>query len=296
MLKKLVVFAVLVSTSVVLQPQPSHALTCGSWKDAEKSIRKWWTQANPTEKILSIEQNGPPQTYSKTQSTNQKQIDEYGNEWEYYKKNPYCRVPAKVKVQQSSGQRIFSVSAIYKVSGKKFTFDDVATGGSEVVLEPGQAAAPDAAEIKKLITDAYMSNIPPDLQSSIQVEKVMIPPRQLRPGDGGQANYQMTSVDIYLVIDGKPKKRKCEIAFVELYKGELDNMRLDAGGPWKINFRPPSDVSLCAGKYGNQVSDFMNHVEPKKPAPTRKKSVEPESTRDSSEPSKTPRVLKGFGF
>ena len=268
MLKKFIVYAVLASAALVLQSQPSYALTCGSWKDAEKAIREWWSQAYPNEKILSAEQNGPPQTYSKTQSTNQKQIDEYGNEWEYYKKNPYCSVPAKLKVQQNSGQRIFSVSAIFKVSGKKFTFDEVATGGSEAVLEPGQAAAPDKDAIKKLISDAYMSNVPPELQSKIQVEKVMISPRQLRTGDGGQANYQMTSIDVYLNIDGS-HKNKCEISMVELYKGEKNNMRLDAGGPWKINFLVPDDISRCAGTYRNRVSDFMNHVKPKKTTSTR---------------------------
>ena len=258
MLKKLVVFAVLVSASLALS-QPSYALTCGSWKDADKAIRGWWTQAYPNEKIISIEQNGPPRTYSKTQSTNQKKVDEYGNEWEYYKKNPYCSVPAKLKVQQSAGQRIFSVSAIFKVSGKKFAFDDVATGGSEAVLEAGQAAAPDKDAVKKLVSDAYMSNVPADLQSKIQVEKVMISPRQLRTGDGGQANYQMTSVDVYLVIDGRPKG-KCELSMVELYKGEKNNMRLDAGGPWKVNFQVPSDISRCADTYRNKVSDFMSRT------------------------------------
>jgi len=297
MLTKFFVSAVLTCLTVLLLAQPSQALTCGTWKDAEKSVRTWWSQAYPKEAILSIAQNGPPRTYSKTQSTNQKQIDEYGNEWEYYKNNPYCSVPAKITVQQSSGQRIFSVSAIFKVSGKKFTFDEVATGGSEAVLEPGQAAAPDKDEIKKLITDAYMSNIPPDLQKNIQVEKVMISPRELRPGDGGQANYQMKSVDLYLIIDGAHKK-KCEASLVELYKGEKNNMRLDADGPWKINFRVADDISRCADNYRNQVSDFINHVEPKKPTQNRKKSVEPEAVRDSSETKvpKIPNMLKGFGF
>lgn len=248
----------------VATPTTSFALTCGSWKDAEKSIRSWWIKAYPNEKILTIAQNGPAQTYSKVKSTNQKKIDEYGNEWEYFQKNPYCSIPAKLKVQQSSGPRIFNVSAIFKVSGKKFTFDDVATGGSEAVAEPGQAAAPDKDEIKRLLTEAYMSNIPPDLQSNIKVDKIMISPRQLQRWEGGQTAYSMTGMDLYLVIDGQ-QKDKCEINMINLYKGEVKNKRLEAGGPWKIEFVLKNDLARCADKYENRVSDFVNHVEVKAP-------------------------------
>lgn len=266
MISRLVVCTALTCLTAVALPHPSQALTCGSWKDAEKSIRTWWSKAYPNEAILTINQNGPPETYSKVKSTNQKKIDEYGNEWEYFQKNPYCSIPAKLKVQQSSGPRMFNVSAIFKVSGKKFTFDDVATGGSEAVLEPGQAAAPDKDEIKRIVTEAYLANIPPDLQSKIQVDKVMIAPRQLQRWEGGQSGYSMAGVDMYLIIDGE-KKDKCDVSLVNLYKGDEKNMRLEAAGPWKVEFRVKQDISRCAEKYQGRVSDFINHVEVKLPPP-----------------------------
>jgi len=266
MLTRVFISALLACLAVVSQPQPSQAVTCGTWKEAEKSIRWYWEKAAPTEKILTIEQNGPPQTYSKVQSTNQKKIDEYGNEWEYYQKNPYCSVPAKLKVQQTSGPRIFNVSAVFKVSGRKFTFDDVAVGGSEALLEPGQALAPDVPEIKKIITEAYMANIPADLHSKIQVDKVMIAPRTLSRWDGGQSGYSMASVDMYLIIDGE-RKDKCEVSLVNLYKGDEKNMRLDAAGLWKVEFRIKQSMYRCTGKYQSRVSDFVNKVEVKAPPP-----------------------------
>lgn len=247
--------------SLLLFPHQSHAVTCGSWNEAEKSIRAWWSKAYSQEKILSIEQNGPAQTYSKMQSTNQRKIDEYGNEWEYYKKNPYCSIPAKVRVQQSSGPRIFSVSAVFKVNGKKFTFDDVAVGGSEAAAQAGEAAAPDKDEIKNVITETYLANIPNNLKSAIKVDKVMIAPRKLDRWGEGQSGYSMSTIDLYLIIDGE-KQDKCEMSLVTLYKGEEKNQRLNAPGPWKINFGIKNDISRCAGKYWSQVHDFVNGVAP----------------------------------
>jgi hypothetical protein len=303
MLRKIVTLITVMALSAGLIPTTSFALTCGSWKDAEKSIRTWWSSAYPKESIVTVTQSGPPETYSKVKSTNQKKIDEYGNEWEYYKKNPYCSIPAKVKVQQPSGPRIFNVSAIFKVTGKKFTFEDVATGSSEAGLEVGEAEAPDKDEIKKLITEAYMSNIPPGLHANIQVDKVMIDPRKVRRLEGGQSCYSMDTIDMYLVIDGV-KKDKCEIKVVNLYKGEEKNMRLDAPGPWKIEFQIKPYIYRCTDTYQSQVSDFVNHVEP---APRKSSTIKPsdKSRQNNSKPTKnndteqTPslnNVLKGFGF
>lgn len=249
-------------------PAWSHALTCGTWNDAEKSIRGWWQKAYPNEKVLSIEQNGPPRTYSKVQSTNQKKIDEYGNEWEYYQKNPYCSVPAKVKVQQSSGPRIFSVSSVFKVSGKKFTFDDVAVGNSEAILESGQAAAPGNAEIINLVTEKIVSRIPQDLRSTIKVDKVELvsKPALSRFGEG-QSAYSIEKFNLFLTVDGE-KQRTCEIMLTNLYKGEEKNMKLDATGPWKVNFTLKDVPSSCVPfKYASKVYDFANNIVAPAPPP-----------------------------
>jgi hypothetical protein len=304
--KQLVAIAALICLTVVSHPQPSHALTCGNWKDAEKSIRGWWSQAYPAEKILAIEQGGPATTYSKTQSTGQKKIDEYGNEWEYYKKNPYCSIPAKVKVQQSSGKRIFNVSAIYKVSGKRFTFDDLATGDSEAMPEPGQAAAPELLAVKKVIIDAINTRIPPSLKNNLQVEKVMIAPRKLRTLEKGQATYQMTSVELFMIVDGVPQGT-CEIGYTWLHKGTNENnMRLDGDGPWRADFMQSDTVpGACSGKYRSAVHDYVTtgkdtwaskaaprEARPSSPvAPSSPKTVDSESDAPNLN-----KMLKGFGF
>jgi hypothetical protein len=312
MMKKLMAFAVLASLIVISLPQTSQALTCATWKDAEKSIRTWWGQAYPKEKILSIEQGGPPETYSKTQSTNQKKIDEYGNEWEYYKKNPYCSIPAKVKVQQSSGKRVFNVSAVYKVSGKKFTFDDLAVGSSQaqVELAPGEVAQPDAPEIKKVIQEHFMSMIPPDLRENIQVESVLISKnRPLVRWDDGQAFYSIPGITFNFIEDGE--KKTCEENVpTALYKGEEKNRRLNAAGPWKIVFGDKHLPKQCVtfAKYYSRVDKYIDSLEGNGPPPkasSSKKAVKQPADNPEQKPEKATNdmpapnlknMMKGFGF
>lgn len=268
MIPRLFLYIVFIFFAVGLLPHTSHAVTCGTWKEAEKSIRWWWEKAYPKEKILTLEQNGPPRTYSKVQSTNQKKIDEYGNEWEYYKKNPYCSVPAKVKVQQSSGPRIFSVSAIFKVSGKKFTFDDVATGGSEAILEAGQAPAPPNDEIVKLVTEKLNSRIPPALRSKIIIDKLELlsKPTLSRFGEG-QSAWSIDRMNLSMTVDGE-KQKNCELMTIDISKGDEKNMRLDAGGPWNVSFSLKDTPSYCLPqKYVGKVNNFINNVPEKEEPP-----------------------------
>jgi hypothetical protein len=268
MISRLILCAVLTCFAVSLHPQTSHALTCGTWKEAEKSIRGWWEKAYPKEKVLTLEQNGPPRTYSKVKSTNQKKIDEYGNEWEYYKNNPYCSVPAKVKVQQPSGPRIFSVSAIFKVSGKNFTFDDVATGGSEAILEAGQAPAPPNDEIVKLVTEKLNSRIPPALRSKIIIDKLELPakPTLSRFGEG-QSSWSIERMNLSVTVDGE-KQKNCEIMMIDVYKGDEKNKRLDAGGAWNVGFGLKDTPSYCLPqKYVSKVNNFINNVPEKEEPP-----------------------------
>lgn len=304
MLRKIVTSAALICLTVLSLPQTSHALTCASWKEAEKSIRTWWSQAYPKETILSIEQGGPAETYSKTESTNQKKLDEYGNEWEYYKKNPYCSLPAKVLVRQSSGKRSFNVSAVFKVSGKKFAFDDVAVGSSEPALEPGEAAQPEAAEIKNLIKEKFMSMIPPDLQQNIQVESVLIAKkRSLGRWDNGQAFYSIPGITINMIEDGTPKK--CDDnAPSMLYKGDEKSPSLTAEGPWKIKFGTKHLPKQCVdfAKYYSRVDKYIDSLEgnapPPKQASKSNKAVEQkqENAPDNSSATNVKNKLKGFGF
>src|SRR6185369_3774874 len=109
------------------------AVQCGSWKDAEKSLRSSWAKGYPNEKIIKIEQNGEASSYDKMKATGQTKIDAHGDKWEYYSKNTFCRVPAKVLVQQGSGQRQFEVSAIFRKAGNKFVFDDMGVGESSAI-------------------------------------------------------------------------------------------------------------------------------------------------------------------
>lgn len=242
----------------IATPSDSYAATCAAWKDADQSIRSWWAKAYPKEKILSLEQNGAPDTYDKAKATGQTRIDDHGNKWEYNAKLTYCRVPAKAVVEQSAGKRQFSVSAIYRVSGTNFVFENLGVGASEAVLAAGQTPAPDKDEVKKVITDKVLSLIPPDLQGNIKVAKVMISPRELDTMDNGQTAYHMKSVDLHLLIDGK-EEPACEIAPLYLYKGEETNMRLEAAGPWKIKFRVNGVPANCMGKkYSSKVSNYKN--------------------------------------
>jgi hypothetical protein len=209
--------------------QSAWAVNCATWKEADKSLRSAWAKGYPNEKILKIEQNGEPSSYEKFKATGQTKIDSKGDKWEYYTKNKFCRVPAKVTVQQGANQRIFNVSAIYRIAGKKFVFDDLGVGESEAVAAKGQEA-PAKDEIKKMIADFWLEKNP-----NTKVEKVAISAPELKTDSSAGRWWYYTGADIH-IIDEDGSKKKCSNDYTTLFKGEKGKEGVDPSGPWKIDF------------------------------------------------------------
>ncbi len=226
---RLKLFLPLTSLFIFAFSQAAMAVPCATWKEAEKSLRGAWAKGYPNEKILKIEQSGEPSSYEKFKSTGQTKIDSKGDKWEYYTKNKFCRVPARVTVQQGANQRIFNVSAIYRVAGKKFFFDDLGVGESEAVAAKGQEA-PAKDEIKRMITELWLQKNP-----NTKVEKVAISAPELKTDSSAGRWWYYTGADIH-IIDEDGSKKKCSNDYTSLYKGEKGKEGVDASGPWQIDF------------------------------------------------------------
>lgn len=209
--------------------QPLKADTCASWADAEKSLRSAWLKGYPGEKIIKIEQNGQPSSYEKFKSTGKTKIDEHGDKWEYYTKNKFCQVPARVLVQQSSGQRIFNVSAIFRMSGNKFIFDNMGVGDSYAVAESGQQP-PTKDEIKKLIASYWLEKNP-----KTKVVKVAISAPELKKDSSTGRWWYTTGADIY-TVDENGRNKKCSNDYTTIHKGEKGKEGVDPSGSWKVYF------------------------------------------------------------
>lgn len=229
MTKQTVTVAILASFLMLAGLQQSWAVPCAPWKDAEKALSSAWTKGYPNEKILKIEANGEPSSYDKMKSTGQTKIDAHGDKWEYYSKNTFCRVPAKVLVQQGSGKRVFDVSAIYRKSGSKFVFDDIGVGESVPLAEAGQEA-PSKDEIKKMIAGHWV-----ELHPGTKVEKVAISAPELKKDSSAGRWWYTTGADIYIVNE-EGQNQKCVNDYTTVHKGEKGQEGVDARGSWKIYF------------------------------------------------------------
>ena len=207
----------------------AFAVPCASWKDAEKSLRIAWAKGYPNEKILKLEQNGEPDVYDKMKATGQTKIDAHGDKWEYYTKNSFCRIPAKATVQQSGGQRVFNVSAIFRKAGKGFVFDDMGVGESEAVAQAGQGA-PTKDEAKKLIADYWLSKHP-----ETKVTKVAISAPEYKNDSSSGRWWYYTGADIY-ITDENGSSQKCSNDYTSIYKGEKGAEGKNSSGPWRVDF------------------------------------------------------------
>jgi len=221
--------ALLAAILVVASTQLVLAVPCASWKDAEKSLRSAWAKGYPNEKIITIEQNGEASTYDKMKATGQTKIDAHGDKWEYYAKNTFCRVPAKVLVQQGGGKRIFNVSAIFRKAGSKFVFDDMGVGESEAVAGAGQEA-PAKDDIKQLISAHWV-----ELHPGTKVQKVAISAPELKRDSKAGRWWYTTGADIH-IVDEDGQAKKCVNDYTTVYKGEKSREGVDASGPWKVYF------------------------------------------------------------
>lgn len=228
---------VVFATAVILalnSPLPVFAVPCAPWKEAEKSLRSAWGKGYPNEKIVKIEKNGEASSYDKMKATGQTKTDARGDKWEFYAKNTYCRVPAKVLVQQGSGQRLFEVSAIFRKSGNTFVFDDLGVGESSAVAGAGQEA-PAKDDIKALIAAHWEEKHP-----GTKVEKVAVSAPELKKDSKAGRWWYTTGADIH-IVDENGTKKKCSNDYTTIHKGEQGKEGVDAGGPWKVYFLDDPD-------------------------------------------------------
>lgn len=216
--------------SLVAVARPALAVDCASWSVADKELRSAWAKGYPNEKIVTLEQNGAPDEYTKPKATGQTTIDEHGRTWEYYTKNKFCRVPAKALVQQGAGQKNFSVSAIFRKDGaSSFVFEDIGVGDSTDVAQASQSA-PSKDHVKELIAAYWVSQNP-----GTKVDTVKCSDPELKTQNSKGRWWYTTGADIY-VVDENGAKEKCSNDMTTIYKGEKGKEGIDPRGDFKVYF------------------------------------------------------------
>jgi hypothetical protein len=185
-----------------------------TWKDAEKGIRGDWAKKYSQEKLLKIEQNGSARNYDKIES---------GVKVFYYD------IPAKVTAQQSSGKRVFEVTAIFRNSGGKFVYTGMSVGESQAAAEKGQEA-PTKDQIKKLVADLYAQQNP-----GVKVTKVLLSDPELKKDSSAGRWWYNVGADVY-IVDASGKSKKLTNDYTSVYKGQKGQEGVDASGSWQVEF------------------------------------------------------------
>ncbi len=207
-----------------------YADECAPWKTAETHLRTNWGKKYAGETVLKIVADGEPSTYEKMESTGKEKIGNDGNRYEYFEKVIYCRVPAKVTVKRANGtQTVFDVSAIYKVKGKSFQFDNIGVSGNSEVAGEGQEA-PSKDVIKKAIADQWKAENP-----GHSVDKVAVTDPELKKDSSENRWWYNVGADIF-ITDENGIKKKCVNDYTTIYKGEPGKEGQDSSGPYKADF------------------------------------------------------------
>jgi hypothetical protein len=209
---------------------PLFADDCATWTVAQGHLKANWGKKYPGEKIQSVTANGAASSYEKMESTGKEKIDSNGDRYEYLEKVIYCRVPAKVAVTRANGTKtVFSVSAIYKVKGKTYQFDNIGVSGNEEVAAEGQEA-PSKDIIKKAIADEWIAKHPDH-----KVEKVAVTDPELKKVPSENRWWYNVGADIF-IINEEGVKQKCVNDYTSIYKGELGSEGQNTASPYKADF------------------------------------------------------------
>jgi hypothetical protein len=185
-----------------------------SWGDVEKGLHSTWAKNYPKEKIIKIEKVGSPRDYEKVENG---------------KKVAYCDYPAKVLAQQTSGKRVFNVTAIFRKTGGSFAYNGMSIGESTALAEKGQES-PTKDEIKKLVSALYAKNNP-----GVKVTKVSLSDPELKKDSAKGRWWYNVGADVY-ITDKLGKSKKCVNDYTTVYKGVKGSEGVNASGPWQVYF------------------------------------------------------------
>jgi len=200
------------------------------WEEAEANLREAWERGYPNEKIIKLEQAGPPDTFEKEIPTGETKIDEYGEHHAYIAKSKFVRIPAKALVQQGAGQKIFSLAAVFQEQdGDEFVFEDMLVGGSQEVVQAGQET-PTKDQAKQLIAALWESMNP-----GVKVTEVKCADLERKSQSSKGRWWYATGADLS-VTEADGSKKVYSNDMTNIFKGVKGAEGVDPSGDWKCAF------------------------------------------------------------
>src|SRR3954468_2389191 len=190
-MKKLLLIAFLLSSFSFGQTKPAAkpATMAGAaippWTTMETLLRKEWATRHPSETILKMEKIGDPtysdepgktETFSSTSSSGVENWEDWSTHdtsWSTTikgREGSYLRQKVDVTAERTNKTKAkFSVAALYKLAGGKWTFAEMPVGKVEELAAAGAPAQPSDADAAKIFTAAW-TDVRPDFKvSSIKV-------------------------------------------------------------------------------------------------------------------------------
>jgi hypothetical protein len=190
-MKKLAVAIFAFSIIAIAQTKPASksATMAGAaippWTTMETLLRKEWATRHPSETILKMDKIGDPtysdepgktETFTGTSSSGVENWEDWSwheNSWSTTikgREGSYLRQKVDVTAERANKTKAkFSVAALYKLAGNKWTFAEMPVGKVEELAAAGAPAQPSDADAAKIFTAAW-TNVRPDFKvSSIKV-------------------------------------------------------------------------------------------------------------------------------
>jgi hypothetical protein len=149
-----------------------------AWPAVRAQLDAHWKKTYPNEKVLRIEQKGPPQYYATERRTETDSF--WGWVWEtrtIETQGAFARQVALVTAERPSGtQARFEVASVFQREGKAWQFKEIRLGKVEEISAAKAGDLPSHAQAADLFKQAWVKNRPDfDLQS---VEVLKSEPKQ----------------------------------------------------------------------------------------------------------------------
>jgi hypothetical protein len=156
------------------------------WATMESLLRKEWATRHPSETILKMEKVGDPtysdepgktETFTGSSSSGVENWEDWSwheNSWSTTikgREGSYLRQKVDVTAERANKTKAkFSVAALYKLTGKTWTFAEMPVGKVEELATAGSPSQPTDAEAVKIFSAAWASTRPDFNVNSMKVQ------------------------------------------------------------------------------------------------------------------------------
>ena len=144
-----------------------------AWSAVRAKIQADWKKGYPTEKILKIEQQGPPQYYSSERRT--EVLESWGWVWgtrTIETQGAFARQVAHVTIERANKtQARFEVAALFQRTGSAWNYRQMAVGKVEDLSAARAGDLPSSAQAAAIFSEAWKKHRPDFDVHSVEVLK-----------------------------------------------------------------------------------------------------------------------------